>query len=175
MALETATPRSCRALLIIIGLVLAGAAVACSPAASTSAPAPELQRQADLYAIEHIEVTFHKATSSKDIELMMSLWADNATLTVGTQTYTGKDEIRNFWLTKAAPFQPQNTWVSDTPAYKIVATVDGDKGTLYFECHFIDAATREVKNVTAQNASVARINGGWGITTSLAAAPILSP
>jgi hypothetical protein len=160
---------------LMIGLVLAGTALACGSTAATGTHAPELQRQADLYGITQIEARFHKATSTKDIELMMSLYADNATFTAGTQTYTGKDEIRNFWLTKAAPFKPENLWVSDTPAYKIVATVDGDKGTLYFECHFVDASTREVKNVTAQNAIVARINGGWVITTSLAATPILSP
>ena len=33
---------------------------------------------------------------------------------------------------------PQNHWQADTPSYKIKATVNGDKGTLYFECHYID-------------------------------------
>ena len=160
---------------LIVGLILAGAAAACSPAASTSTPDPGLQRQADLYGIEQLEVIFHKAASSKDIELMMSIWADNATLVLGAQTYTGKAEIRDFFLNKSGPFKPANTWEGDTPAYKIVITIDGDKGTLYYECHFIDVATRAVASATASNQTVARINGVWLITNAVGGTAILSP
>jgi ketosteroid isomerase-like protein len=160
---------------LIVGLLLAGAALACSPGASTGTPSPELQRQADLRAIEHLEVTFHQAASTKDIELMMSIWADNGTLVLGSQTFTGKAEIRDFWLTKSGPFKPANHWEGDTPAYKIVATVDGDKGTLYYECHFIDVATRAVASATASNQTVARINGVWLITNAVGGTAILSP
>jgi ketosteroid isomerase-like protein len=119
-----------------------------------------------MYDIDQIEVSWHKATSTKNLNLMMSLWADNATFTIGGQTYSGKDQIRNFFATKAAPFQPGNTWVSDTPAYKIQVTVNGDKGTLYFECHYLEAATKKAVNVVAANQDVQRINGKWLITTS---------
>ena len=72
---------------------------------------------------------------------MMSLWAEDATFTVDAgRTLTGKDAIREYWLT-TKPFQPENTWVSETPAYKLKATVHGDKGTLYFECHYVDPET----------------------------------
>jgi ketosteroid isomerase-like protein len=175
MALDTATPRARRALLVVVALVLVGATVRCSSAASTSTPAPELQRQADLRAIEQIEVTFHRAASTKDIDLMMSIWADNATLVLGPQTYTGKDEIRDFWLTKSGPFKPENHWEGDTPAYKIVSTVDGDKGTIYYECHFVDVVTRAVASATASNQSVARINGVWLITNSVGGTATLGP
>ena len=46
-----------------------------------------LQKQADLYQIDQIEVTWHKAASIKDLDLMMTLWAANATFQIGTQTY----------------------------------------------------------------------------------------
>ena len=59
----------------------------------------------------------------------------------------GIDEIREFWLTMAA-FQRDNKWISDHPAYKLEVTVNGDRGTLHFECHFMDATT-EVVAVTA--------------------------
>ena len=73
---------------------------------------------------------------------MMSLWAPSATLTVGPgQTAAGKNEIRRFWLTKATVFKPENRWLSDTPAYKIHITVNGDRGTLSFQCHYIDLKT----------------------------------
>jgi hypothetical protein len=118
-------------------------------------------------------VKWHKAASSKDLNLMLSLWADDAVFTIGGQTYVGKDQIRTFFATKSAPFQPGNTWVSDTPAYKIQATVNGDKGTLYFECDYIEAATKTVKNVVSANQDVARINGTWVITRSTGATATL--
>ena len=134
-----------------------------------------LQLLADRYAIEQIEVNWHKASSTKDIDLMMSLWADDATATLGGQTYTGKDQIRDFFTTQAAPFQPGNDWVSDTPAYKIRVTVDGDKGTLYFECHYVDVVTKTVVAVVSADQDVARINGRWLITRLVSATPELQP
>ena len=103
----------------------------------------------------------------------MSLWANDATATLGGETYTGKAQIRNFFETKAAPFQPQNHWVSETPAYKIRVTVNGDKGTLYFECHYVDAKTRQVVAVVSADQDVAKINGQWLITKLVSATPTL--
>jgi hypothetical protein len=74
------------------------------------------------------------------------------------------DEIREFWMMKSPAFDPANTWISDHPAYKLEVTVNGDRGTLHFECHFIDAETSEVVAVTAGDADVARIDGKWLIT-----------
>src|SRR6266508_35523 len=140
-------------------------------AASTPAPPSDLQIKADTYDIEQMEVTWHKASSTKDVDLMMSIWADNATFTVGAKTYTGKDQIREFFATQAGPFKPENTWVSETPAYKIRVTVAGDRGTLYFECHYVDVSTKQVKSVVAADQNVARINGKWLITNSVSASP----
>jgi hypothetical protein len=163
--------------LMVLGVVAALAIGACNGAsnASSSPQTADLQRQVDTLAIEQIEVKWHQASSKKDIDLMMSLWADTATFTVGGQTYAGKDQIRTFFATKAAPFQPENRWVSDTPAYKIRTTVDGDKGTLYFECDYIDVDTKQVVNVVGADQGVARINGTWLITNSVAAAPVMEP
>ena len=89
---------------------------ACGGAGASSASEQALQRQADLRAIEQIERSWHEATSNQDIDLMMSLWAPNATFTVGPgQTLTGKEEIREFFL-ESKVFKPGNHWVSDTPA-----------------------------------------------------------
>src|SRR4051794_17044101 len=119
----------------VLGIVVVSLA-ACGGSSRASASEQAMQRQVDLYAIDAIERSFHKATSKHDIELMMSLWAPTATFTTKPgQTLTGKQEIRGFWL-KAPVFQPANNWVSDTAAYKIRITVDGDRGTLYFECHY---------------------------------------
>ena len=31
-----------------------------------------------------------------------------------------------------------NNWISETPIYKVRITVNGDRGTLYFECHYVN-------------------------------------
>jgi uncharacterized protein (TIGR02246 family) len=154
-------------------LTLAIVLTACGSGADTAAQ-DRLRVLADRYAIEQIEVTWHQASSTKDVDLMMTLWADDATATLGGQTYTGKDQIREFFTTQAAPFQAGNDWVSETPAYKIRITVDGDKGTLYFECHYVDVATGKVAAVVSADQDVARINGRWLITKLISATPELS-
>ena len=163
---------------LLIGGALALVVVsltACGGSSSKSASEQDMRRRADLYTIAEIEKNWHKATSSHNIDLMMSLWAPNATFTVNSgETLTGKKEIRRFWL-DAPVFQPENHWVSETPAYKIRITVNGDKGTLYFECHYVDAKTGKVEAVTAADEQVARVNGRWLITNNVGASPILSP
>jgi hypothetical protein len=95
---------------------------------------------------------------------MVGLYAPHATGTFGPgKTVTGKDQIRNVWLNGVA-FNPKTQWVSDHPAYKLKVTIDGDRGTLHFECHFVDVKTGEVASTTAGNADVARIDGQWLIT-----------
>ena len=105
----------------------------------------------------------------------MSLFAPGAVFNVGAQTLTGKAQIRRFFATKNPAFQPQNHWVSETPSYKIKETVDGDKGTLYFECHYIDVRTGKVMLLVGVNHHLQRIGGKWLIVDSAAAAPTLSP
>ena len=52
--------------------------------------------------------------------------------------------------------------------------MDGDKGTLYFECHYVDVATKQVVAVVSADQDVARINGTWLITHLVSATPDLS-
>ncbi len=161
-----------------MGAMLVGAMLvlaACGSSHPQAASQTALQKKADLYAIDQIEVNWHKASSTKNVDLMMSLWAPGATFTIGPKILKGKKQIRNFFVHQAAPFQPGNHWVSDTPAYKIRTTVDGDKGTLYFECDYIDAKTKKVVAVVGADQDVARMNGQWVITKLVAATPTLSP
>ncbi len=152
---------------LVIGGALAAlilALAACGGASSSSASQESLQRESDLYAISQIEKTFHEAISKKDIDQMMKLYATNATATFGPGlTVSGKAKIREVWLSSVA-FKPETNWLSDHPAYKLKATVDGDRGTLRFECHFVDMLTRNVAAVTAASQDVARINDHWLIT-----------
>jgi ketosteroid isomerase-like protein len=152
---------------LLIGGVLAIFAFglsACGGSSGSSASDQALERDADSYAISQIERDFHESISKKDIDEMVGLFAENATGTFGPgKTVTGKDQIRKVWSESEA-FKPETNWLSDHPAYKLKVTVDGDRGTLHFECHFIDVATGKVAAVTAGNLDVARIDGEWLIT-----------
>ena len=159
---------------VLLGVVVV-ALTACSDSSSDSETAG-LQLKADTYEIGRIEEQFHQAMTLKDIDQMMSLWAPNATLTVGPDlTAAGQDEIRQFWLTKSVAFAPETTWVSDHPAYKLAVTVNGDRGTLHFECHFIDVKSAKVAAVTAADQDVARFGGRWLITNFIAGSTELAP
>jgi ketosteroid isomerase-like protein len=153
--------------------LLAVVLVACGGSSKVSG-AEQNQQLADRYEIDLIEKQFHHATTTKDINLMMSLYAPNATMTIGQGvTASGLDEIRDFWLTKSASFEPQNHWLSDHPAYKLEITVNGDRGTLHFECHYVDIATGQVVSTTTADFDVARMDGKWLITNMIGGTTIL--
>jgi SnoaL-like protein len=151
-------------------LVFAGAGLA----AKRVTHSPDLQKQADMFQIENIEKTWHQAASTHDIDLMMTIWAPNSSFTIGGATATGKAAIRKV-LAAAGPFQSANHWVSDTPAYKIRTTVNGDKGTLYFECHYVDLKTGKLTKVVGADQDVQKIDGKWLITNSVASSPTFKP
>ena len=150
-----------------IGGALAALVVAlsaCGGSSGSSASDQELQQQADYYAISQIERDFHEAISKKDMDQLVALFSTNATGTFGPGvTVTGRDQIRQVW-SGSVGFKPETHWLSDHPAYKLKVTVDGDRGTLHFECHFIDLRTAKVAALTAGNLDVARIGGRWLIT-----------
>jgi ketosteroid isomerase-like protein len=152
--------------------VLSVVLVACSSSAGSSDD--QLRHFQDMWEIDQIEKDFHHATTTKDIDLMVSLYAPNATMTVGQGvTASGVDEIREFWLEKSASFEPQNHWVSDHPAYKLEITVNGDRGTLHFECHYVDVETGAVVSTTTADFDVARIDGKWLITNMIGGTTVL--
>jgi ketosteroid isomerase-like protein len=150
--------------LLGIFAILVFALSACGGSSGSSASDQEQQLQADKYAISQIERDFHEAISKKDIDQLVGLFSTNATGTFGPgKTVTGKDQIREVWMNSVG-FQPETHWLSDHPAYKLKVTVEGDRGTLHFECHFIDVDTGKVAAVTAGNLDVAKIDDQWLIT-----------
>ena len=152
---------------LLIGGALGALVIAlsgCGAASATSSEAKEAKRRVDLYEISQLERSFHEAISKKNIDQLVGLFAPHATGTFGPgKTVTGTEQIRQVWL-KSSAFKPTTHWLSDHPAYKLKVTVDGDRGTLHFECHFIDVRTAKVAAVTAGNLDVARIGGRWLIT-----------
>jgi len=149
---------------------------ACTNSGTSSATEQAQQRKADMWEIDQIEKQFHKATTAKDMDLLLSLWAPNATLTVGPgQTATGVDEIRSFFLENTALFMPVTHWVSDHPAYKLEITLAGDRGTLHFECHYVDYDSEKLALATVADLDVARIDGSWLITNFVGGSTTLAP
>ena len=146
----------------------------CGGSGKPSAAELQTQKQATLYEIEQIEKTFHEAATTHNVNLMMSLFAPGAVFNIGTETYTGKAQIRRFFATKNEAFMPQNRWQADTPTYLIRAAVNGDKGTLYFECDYIDVKTGKVMATVGVDHEVQKINGRWLILDSAAAPTSLS-
>ena len=143
--------------------------------AKLSAVDATTQREADLYQIDQIEVKFHRATSHHDIDLMMSLWAPGAVFDIDQQTLTGKAQIRHWFLTENKAFMPSHHWESDTPSYKIRVNLNGDRATMYFECHYIDTKTSKVVATAGVTHTLQKIDGQWLIVNSSGSTATLSP
>jgi hypothetical protein len=132
----------------------------------TSAKTTSLEKLANLYLIDQIEVKFHRATSTHNLDLMMSLWAKGAVFNIDEQTLTGKKQIRHWFATQSKAFMPANHWESDTPTYKDWIHLHGNQATMYFECHYIDPTTSKVVALAGVTHTLQKINGKWLITNS---------
>ena len=122
----------------------------------------------DFMQIHNIEIVFHQAGTTKNLDLMMSLFADDATITSGGKTYRGKDQIKAFWQA-AGTFQPQNQWVAYTPAFRIKYSVEGNSAHLYFECLYVDKTANKIAAHTNSDDTLIRVNGKWVIKDMKAA------
>ena len=117
---------------------LAGAALGAGALALPGlarADGPESVQVAEIY---QLQAAFHRAKTTQDLDLMMSLWADDATF---LNTSTGKrygvggsDTIRSFWQGSGSFTHHRFSLV---PSYKTTIEVHGNEAFLYFECHDI--------------------------------------
>lgn len=99
----------------------------------------------DVADVKQVESTYHLALATKDLNLMMSIFSDDAVLTAPDGTvYNGKAAIRTFYATKAPAMQPQNHWAAFVLSYRMQASVTGDAATFTFECHMVDIATNRM-------------------------------
>src|SRR5215831_2718571 len=152
---------------LVIGAALAALVIPLAASGGTSARMDSTtQRDADLYQIDQIEVKFHRATSTHNLNLMMSLWAPGAVFNIDQQTLTGKAQIRHWFATESKAFMPGHNWESDTPSYKIRINLYGDKATMYFECHYVDPKTSKVVSLAGVTHTLQKVNGQWLITNS---------
>jgi hypothetical protein len=146
-------------LFLVVGLVL-GTAVSAATQADRGPPA-------DVLAVRNVEVTFHTAGSvlpEKNLDLMMSIFADDAALTDtahDNKVYSGKAEVRRYWADVSGPFRPEHHWIGYTPAMRMHAEVDGDKASLYFECLWMDVNSNAVGAHAFTDMKLARVHGHW--------------
>ena len=168
-----------RSRVALIGIVLGALAMslgACggSGTGSGSALTQAQLSKLDIYDIDQIERKWHDAETHRNLAEMMSLWAPKAVWEADQDlTLVGKDQIRNFWVTQVFPAAKAQHWFSDTASFRMRTTVDGDKGTLYFECHELDSKTQKLLAVVGQELDVARMGRHWLITKSVGSSPTL--
>ncbi len=111
--------------------------------------------------LHELQSRFHESISGGgNINELMSLWADDASLTTGGSTYDGTDEIRAFFL--QSPGFTHN-WVSMSPVFKTRFHVHGPTAGMYFECHFVDwqADPQVVLTHTSLTGEAKRVHGRW--------------
>jgi hypothetical protein len=95
---------------------------------------PESDQVGKIY---QLQAAFHRAKTTQDIELMMSLWDINGILhNQGdpNSPYIGFDQLRSFWQ-RSGSFTHRR--FSLVPSFKIQIDVRGNQARLYFECHDI--------------------------------------
>ena len=111
------------------------------------------EETADIY---QLQAAFHRAKSHQDIELMVSLWAENSTFQIGTTTYTGREAVRAFFLASGS-WQYQR--ISLVPSFKDIIKIHDNTAFLYFECHDV-ALTDESPTVPAGTIVTHLFNAG---------------
>ena len=144
---------------MILGLLL------CLPV--FAAPQGDSGPPADILAVRNIEIIFHTAGSvlpTKDLDLMMSLFADDAVLTDtahDNKVYKGKEQVRTYWADVSGPFRPEHHWIGYTPAMRIKSHVTGNTGTLDFECLWMNVDDNTIGAHAFSSMNLARVNGHW--------------
>ncbi|MGH7068169.1 MAG: nuclear transport factor 2 family protein [Acetobacteraceae bacterium] len=145
--------------MLLLGVALAVPAVAQTAPQSSNDPAAATAEVAqDYMAMHQLEAVFHKAATDHDMDTLLSLFANNAGLTVEGKTYTGTDQIRNFFQS-SGPFT--HHWVGYTAAFRIAYKLTGDTGQLHFGCLYVDAKDNKFEAYADFDAAVVRQNGKW--------------
>jgi hypothetical protein len=124
----------------------------------------EGRESAQLGEIYQLQAAFHRAKTTQDIELMMSLWADEGTLVNQgdpNSPYVGVDRLRAFWLGSGSFTRRRFSLV---PSYKTHIEAHGREASLYFECHDVgdyDLATRFIASDTFLAGTLRHLGGDW--------------
>ncbi|HEV2351945.1 MAG TPA: nuclear transport factor 2 family protein [Terriglobia bacterium] len=142
-------------------VVALAAAVLSVGSSFTQVSAPESTQVGEIY---ELQAAFHRAKSTQDIDLMMSLWAPDGILNVQgdpNSPYIGSDRLRAFWLSSGSFTHRRFSLV---PSFKTQINVQGDQAGLYFECHDVgdyDLASRSIVADLFLAGTVRNVDGKW--------------
>jgi ketosteroid isomerase-like protein len=149
---------------------LAGSAVGAAALALPSLARADVSHGSEqIGEIYELQAAFHRAKTTQDLDLMMSLWADDATFVNKTAgaTFVGSDQIRSFWQGSGSFTHHRFSLV---PSYKTTIQVHGNEAFLYFECHdvgefgtggFDDATKKTIVNDTYLAGTLRHVGGNW--------------
>jgi hypothetical protein len=159
-------------------MLSAGALMTGVAAASIAIPAAALaddgqgrHESAAVGQIYRLQAAFHRAKSTQDIDLMMSLWEQNGTLNAQgdpNSPYTGFDQLKAFWQGSGSFTHRRFSLV---PSFKTQIDVQGEQAFLYFECHDIgdyDLPARQIVSDTFLAGTLCRAHGNWVFFTMTA-------
>jgi hypothetical protein len=93
---------------------------------------PDSTQVAEIY---QLQAAFHLAKSTQNIDLLMSLWDPNGSLTIQgdpNSPYVGFDRLRAYLLSTGSFTHLRFSLV---PSFKIQIDVHGDEAFFYEECH----------------------------------------
>jgi hypothetical protein len=122
---------------------------------------PESEQVGEIY---QLQAAFHRAKTTQDINLMMSLWDVEAILHVQgdpNSPYIGLDRLMSFWQSSGSFSHRRFSLV---PSFKIQIQVDGHEAWLYFECHDVgnyDLATRSIAADTFLAGTLRKVKDKW--------------
>jgi hypothetical protein len=125
------------------------------------AGSPESTQVGEIY---ELQAAFHRAKTTQDIELMMSLWDPNGVLIVqgnANSPFIGAQQLRPFWQTSGSFTHRRFSLV---PSFKTQIDVHGDEAWLYFECHDVgdyDLPDRAIASDTFLAGTVRNVGGKW--------------
>ena len=154
----------------LTGTALGAAALAVPGAAQAFAEQGSSSAIGEIY---QLQAAFHRAKSTQNIDLMMSLWANDAILNNQGDPhspYTGTDSIKAFFESSGSFTHRRFSLV---PSFKTQITVghNGDHAWLYFECHDVgdyDLATRTIAADLFLAGVVRKAQGEWRFSSMTA-------
>jgi len=143
------------------GIALSMGGLAIPPFLGADVMGHDSEETADIY---QLQAAFHLAKSTQNIDLMMSLWDPNGSLTIPgnpESPFVGYAAIKAFLLTTGSFTHLRFSLV---PSFKIKIAIHGDSAFFYEECHDVanfDQPTRSIAADTYLAGTVRKITGRW--------------
>jgi hypothetical protein len=176
---------------VVIAVFLLAGLIPISTVLATNTPAEQdANAGVDMAALYQLQASFHRAATGHNpdgldsdavraqrVGDMLSLWTDDGSLTLNAvspaRVFSGKGDpgsdsctagsntLCDFFSNVSPSFEAEARAVSMTPAFKTQFAVDGDSASVYFECHYFDAASWHDMSHLNLNGSAKKVDGHW--------------